>query len=82
MTDATQTVAAGQLLAFVERIENLTEQKQSVADDIKEVFAELKGNGFDTKAVREIIRIRKQDQAERQEAESILDMYKNALGLM
>jgi uncharacterized protein (UPF0335 family) len=52
-----------------------------VAEDIKEVYAELKGTGFDTKAVRTIIRLRKKDQAERQEEETILDLYKNALGM-
>ena len=77
-----QTVAAGQLRAFIERIERLEEEKKTIADDIKEVFAEMKGTGFDTKAVRTIIRIRKQDQAERQEAESILELYMSALGMV
>lgn len=76
-----QTVAAGQLRAFIERIERLEEDKKTIADDIKDVYAELKGTGFDTKAVRTIVRLRKQDQAERQEAESILDLYKAALGM-
>ena len=76
-----QTVAAGQLRAFIERIECLEEDKQAIADDIKEVFAEMKGTGFDVKAVRQIIRIRKKDQAERQEEEAILDLYMNALGM-
>ena len=66
--------------AFIERIERLEEEKKTIADDIKEVFAEMKGTGFDTKAVRAIIRLRKQEQAERQEAEAILDLYKAALG--
>lgn len=81
VTDSTQTVAAGQLRAFIERIERLEEEKKTIADDIKEVYAELKGTGFEPKAVRQIIRIRKQDQAERQEAEAILDLYMNALGM-
>jgi uncharacterized protein (UPF0335 family) len=81
VTDSTQTVAAGQLKAFIERIERLEEEKQSLADDIKDVYAEMKGTGFDTKAVRTIVRLRKQDQAERQEAEAILDLYKAALGM-
>lgn len=76
-----QTVAAGQLRAFVERIERLEEDKATIAEDIKEVYAELKGTGFDTKAARSIIRLRKKDQAERQEEETILDLYKNALGM-
>ncbi|MBA3447793.1 MAG: DUF2312 domain-containing protein [Pseudaminobacter sp.] len=81
ITETSQTVAAGQLRAFIERVERLEEEKQTIADDIKEVFAEMKGTGFDTKAVRAIIRLRKQDQAERQEAEAILDLYKAALGI-
>jgi uncharacterized protein (UPF0335 family) len=76
-----QTVAAGQLRAFIERIERLEEEKQTIADDIKDVYAEMKGSGFDTKAVRTIIRLRKKDQAERQEEEAMLDLYKAALGM-
>lgn len=76
-----QTVAAGQLRAFIERIERLEEEKKTIADDIKEVFAEMKGTGFDTKTVRKIIKLRKQDQAERQEEESLLDLYMAALGM-
>ncbi|WP_109613628.1 GapR family DNA-binding domain-containing protein [Pseudaminobacter salicylatoxidans] len=78
---AAQTIAAGQLRAFIERIERLEEEKQTVADDIKDVYAEAKGTGFDTKALRAIIRLRKKDQAERQEEEAILDLYKAALGM-
>lgn len=81
ITETSQTVAAGQLRAFVERVERLEEEKKTIADDIKEVFSEMKGTGFDTKAVRAIIRLRKQDQEERQEAEAILDLYKAALGM-
>ncbi|WP_328850294.1 DUF2312 domain-containing protein [Tritonibacter mobilis] len=75
------TVAAGQLRAFVERVERLEEDKKSVGDDIKLVYAEMKANGFDTKAVRAIIRLRKKDQAERQEEEAMIDLYKAALGM-
>jgi uncharacterized protein (UPF0335 family) len=81
ITETSQTVAAGQLRAFIERVERLEEEKKTIADDIKEVFAEMKGTGFDTKAVRTIIRMRKQDHAERQEAEAILDLYMAALGM-
>jgi uncharacterized protein (UPF0335 family) len=81
ITDSSQTVAAGQLRAFIERVERLEEEKQSLADDIKEVCAEMKGTGFDTKAVRTIVRLRKKDQAERQEEEAMLDLYKAALGM-
>jgi len=75
------TIAAGQLRAFIERIERLEEDKATIAEDIKEVYAEAKGNGFHTKAIRTIVRLRKQDQAERQEEEAILDLYKAALGM-
>jgi uncharacterized protein (UPF0335 family) len=81
ITSSSETVAAGQLRAFIERIERLEEDKQAIADDIKDVFAEMKGTGFDVKAVRVIIRMRKKDQAERQEEEAILDLYLNALGM-
>lgn len=81
VTASSQTVAAGQLRAFIERVEKLVEEKQTIADDIKEVFAEMKGTGFDTTAVRTLIRLRKMDQAERQEREAILDLYKSSLGM-
>ena len=74
-------VAADQLRSFVERIERLEEEKQSIADDIKEVYGEAKGTGFDTKVLRQIIRMRKQDAAERQEQEALLDLYMHALGM-
>lgn len=77
-----QTVAAGQLRAFIERVERLEEEKKTIADDIKEVYAEAKGTGFDTKQMRVIVRQRKMDQAQRQEEESILDLYKAALGMV
>ena len=74
-------VAAEELKQFVERIERLEEEKAGIAGDIKDVFAELKGRGFDTKAVRQIVRIRKQDRSERQEQEAILELYMSALGI-
>lgn len=80
-TETSQTVAAGQLRAFIERVERLEEEKKTISDDIKEVYAEMKGAGFDTKAVRAIIRLRKKEEAERQEEEAILDLYKAALGM-
>jgi len=82
ITDNAQTFAAGQLRALIERIERLEEEKKTIADDIKDVYAEAKGNGFDTKAIRAIVRLRKIDQAEREEAETILDLYKAALGMV
>ncbi len=81
ITETSQTVAAGQLRAFIERVERLEEEKSQIQEDIKEIFAEMKGTGFDTKAVRTIIRLRKKDAAERQEEEAILDLYKAALGM-
>ena len=74
-------VAADELKQFVERIERLEEEKAGIAGDIKDVFAELKGRGFDSKAIRQILRIRKQDNAERQEQEAILELYMQALGM-
>lgn len=75
-------VAADQLKAFVERVERLEEEKAGIAGDIKDVFAEAKGNGFDVKVLRKIIALRKRDYAERQEEEAILEMYMQALGMM
>ncbi|MDQ0316806.1 DUF2312 domain-containing protein [Amorphus orientalis] len=74
-------VAADQLRAFVERIEKLEEEKQTIADDIKDVYAEAKANGYDTKIMRQVVRLRKQDSAERQEQEALLDLYMHALGM-
>lgn len=74
-------VAADELKQFIERLERLEEEKAGIMGDIKEVFAELKGRGFDSKAVRTILRIRKQDHSERQEQEAILELYMQALGM-
>lgn len=74
------TTAQGQLKAILERIERLEEDKAAVMADLKEVYAEAKGNGFDTKIIRKVVRIRKQDRAKRQEEEAILDLYLSALG--
>lgn len=75
-------VAKDQLLAFVERIERLEEEKKNISDDIKDVYAEAKGNGFDTKVLRKVIQLRKQDSGERQEQDAILELYLQALGMM
>ncbi|MBO6551868.1 MAG: DUF2312 domain-containing protein [Roseitalea sp.] len=75
-------VARDHLRAFVERIERLEEEKKTIADDIKDVYAEAKANGFDTKALRKIVAIRKQDQNERLEQEAVLDTYMAALGML
>jgi uncharacterized protein (UPF0335 family) len=74
-------VAAEELKQFIERIERLEEEKAGIAGDIKDVFAELKGRWFDPKAIRQILRIRKQDHSERQEQEAILELYMQALGM-
>lgn len=81
-TPNTGGVAQDQLRSVVERIERLEEEKAAIANDIKEVYAEAKGNGFDTKTLRQVIRLRKQDKAERQEQEAILDLYMSALGMI
>lgn len=80
-TSTAETVAAGQLRALIERIERLEEEKRTIADDVKDIYAEAKGSGFDTTAIRSIIALRRKDQAEREEEESILDLYKAALGM-
>jgi uncharacterized protein (UPF0335 family) len=84
VTDATCDVlgstAQGQLRTIVERIERLEEDKAAIAGDLKEVFAEAKGNGFDVKILRKVVRIRKQDRAKRQEEEALTDLYLSALG--
>jgi uncharacterized protein (UPF0335 family) len=74
--------AKDQLKAFIERIERLEEEKKTIADDIRDVYAEAKGNGFDTKALRAIVRMRKQDADERKEQETILETYMHALGMI
>jgi uncharacterized protein (UPF0335 family) len=75
-------VAAGQLRSFVERIERLEEEKKGIADDIRDVYGEAKGNGFDVKVLRKVIALRKKDANERQEEEAILDLYMHALGMV
>jgi uncharacterized protein (UPF0335 family) len=74
--------AQGQLKSIVERIERLEEEKKTITADIKEVYAEAKGNGFDTKILRKVISIRKKDANEREEEESMLDLYLQALGMV
>ena len=73
--------AAGQLKSLVERIERLEEEKAALTADIREVYAEAKGNGFDTKVMRQVVRMRRLDRAERQELEAVLDLYLSALGM-
>ncbi|MBV8972637.1 MAG: DUF2312 domain-containing protein [Sphingomonadaceae bacterium] len=78
---STENVSAEQLRLFIERIERLEEDKKGVADDIKDVYAEAKGTGFDTKTMRAIIRLRAMNKDDRQEQEAMLATYKAALGL-
>lgn len=75
-------VAGGQLRSVVERIERLEEEKKAIATDIKEVYAEAKGNGFDTKVLRKIVRMRKVDRAEREEEQALIEVYMAALGML
>ena len=74
------STAQTRLKTIIERIERLEEEKAGIANDIKEVFAEAKGEGFDVKILRKVVRIRKQDRAKRQEEEAILDLYLSAIG--
>jgi uncharacterized protein (UPF0335 family) len=74
-------IAADQLRLFIERIERLEEEKKGIADDIRDVYSEAKGQGYDAKIMRQIVRLRKMTNDDRQEMEAILDTYKSALGL-
>lgn len=82
ISETSQTVAAGQLRAFIERVERLHEERKTISDDISDVFAEAKGTGWDVKAIKTILAMRRKDQAELQEQEAIVDLYKAALGMM
>jgi uncharacterized protein (UPF0335 family) len=75
------SAAGNQLRSIVERIERLEEDKRAIADDIKDVYAEAKGNGYDVKQMRAVVRLRKQDQKKRAEEAAILDRYLHALGI-
>jgi len=74
-------IAADRLRSFLERIERLEEEKAGLTADIREVYAEAKGGGFDTKVMRQIVRLRKMDSADRQEQEALLEVYRRAIGL-
>jgi uncharacterized protein (UPF0335 family) len=78
--DVLNATAQGRLKSFIERIERLEEDKAAIAGDLKEVFAEAKGEGFDTKIMRKVIRLRKQDKAKVQEEEALVDLYLSAIG--
>ena len=78
--DVLNTTAQSQLKAVIERIERLEEDKAAVMNDLKEVYAEAKGNGYDVKVIRKIVRLRKQDKAKRLEEEALIDLYLSAIG--
>ena len=75
------TVAADQLRLFIERVERLEEEKRGIADDIKDVYAEAKANGYDPKIMRMVVRLRRLEAHTRQEQDAVLETYRNALGL-
>jgi len=81
MMNSTEEVNAGHLKAFIERIERLEEEKKAISDDIKDVYAEAKGNGFDVKIIKTIVKLRKLDRDKRRETEEILDLYMSAIGM-
>lgn len=74
-------IAGDQLRAYIERIERLEEEKAALTADVREVFAEAKGNGFDVKIMRQVLRLRKMDGDDRAEEEALLDIYKRAIGM-
>jgi uncharacterized protein (UPF0335 family) len=76
---STSSIAAAQLRSFVERIEKLEAEKSELGADIREVYAEAKGNGFDTKIMRQVIRLRKMEEPDRREQDELLDLYRRAL---
>lgn len=78
---AEAAVSDDQLRLFIERIERLEEERKSIADDVRDVYSEAKGQGYDAKIMRQIVRLRKMSHQDRQEMETILDLYKSALGL-
>lgn len=80
-TNSDHSIARDQLKSFIDRIERLEGEKKAIGDDIKEIYADAKWNGFDVKVVRKIVAMRKQDDNERAEQEAILDLYMRALGM-
>jgi len=77
-----EAVAQDQLRAFVERLERMHEERKAIADDIRDIYAEAKGNGFDVPTLKTVLKIRSQDHAERMEREALLDLYLGALGMV
>ena len=77
-----EIIAKDQLKSIVERIEKLEEEKKAISDDIRDIYMEAKGNGFDIKVLRQVISLRKKEQSERDEQEAIKDLYMQALGML
>jgi uncharacterized protein (UPF0335 family) len=77
----TGAIAADVLRSFIERVERLEEEKKNIADDIKDVYTEAKSSGFEPKIMRQVVRLRKMETADRQEQEALLDLYSHAVGL-
>jgi uncharacterized protein (UPF0335 family) len=78
--EGSSTVAADRLRSFIERVERLEEEKAAILNDVKEIYAEAKGEGYDVKVLRQVVRIRKMDRADRQEQEALLELYLSAIG--
>lgn len=81
MTNQDETIAGARLKSFIERIERLEEEKSGLASDIKDIYAEAKGTGFDVKTMRKLIRLRKMEDNQRREEDELLELYKAAIGL-
>ncbi|HEX7005500.1 MAG TPA: DUF2312 domain-containing protein [Alphaproteobacteria bacterium] len=81
MADGSSGIAADQLRSYIERIERLEEEKRGLAADIREIYAEAKGNGFEPKVMRRVVALRRMESADRQELDALLDLYRNAVGV-
>jgi uncharacterized protein (UPF0335 family) len=81
MADGSSGIAADQLRSYIERIERLEEEKRGLSADIRDVYAEAKGNGFEPKVMRRVVALRRMESADRQELDALLDLYRNAVGI-
>jgi len=81
MADGSSGIAADQLRSYIERIERLEEEKRGLTADIRDVYAEAKGNGFEPKVMRRVVALRRMESADRQELDALLDLYRNAVGI-
>lgn len=82
MADGSGAIVPGKLKSFIERIERLEEEKAAIAGDIREVYSEAKSTGFETKIMRQVVRLRKMEAHDREEQEQLLDLYKRAIGMV